>query len=119
MRRLSWGRSSRALLPARPRHVCLRRVRMGAVGRIPRDGKTSKRDGPEIWASYMTAEACIKEVDAIWMHARIAGERGFGGQISRTAPTDASTIVQFGKKPSQATHRCLPDTVDPRGPKGK
>ena len=83
-----------------------------------RDVKTQTRE-VEIWASYTTAEACIKEVDERWRSAAMGAEHGWGKQLHRTAQTEAVVMARIGKTVYEATYRCLPDTVDPRGPKGK
>ncbi len=38
---------------------------------------------------------------------------------ARSAPTEASLVWSVRKYDSLVTMRCLPDTVDPSGPKGK
>ncbi len=86
--------------------------------RDARNVNTKERE-VEIWASYTTAKECIKEVDEQWQLAGIRAERDRGGQVGRFSPTDAMVMDRIGKTYYQVTYRCLPDTVDPRGPKGK
>jgi hypothetical protein len=81
------------------------------------DMKTHEIEGPIPRSSYKTADECIKEIDSVW---RGAGERlSDSSQHSRSAPTEATTLFRTKKSAALMTYRCLPDTVDPRGPKGK
>src|SRR5215467_13466758 len=76
------------------------------------DGKTHETE-VGIYASYTRAEACIKEIDYIWERSRATG-----GALDRMAQTEATAIIELGKTKYHATYRCLPDTIDPRGPRG-
>ena len=66
-------------------------------------------------ASYTSGEACIKEI-ASKLESNL---RDKDGALTRTAQTEATGFVQIGKTNYHVTYRCLPDTIDPRGPKGK
>jgi hypothetical protein len=72
-------------------------------------------DGPwEMQAAYPTVTACIEALDRDEAEAR----RGIPFlNIARRAPTDLF-VMEAKAKWGRAWH-CFPDTVDPRGPKGK
>ena len=42
-----------------------------------------------------------------------------GKQLYRTAQTEAVVMARIGRTIYEATYRCLPDTIDPRGLKAK
>src|SRR5690349_12005605 len=67
-----------------------------------RDVKSRERE-VEIWASYTTAEACIKEIDERWRTAGRAAEKDHGAQLARVAPTDTSVMSRIGKTTYEAT----------------
>jgi len=74
---------------------------------------TSEVESPAPQASYKTMDECVKRIDADY-------RTGVGRQAwSRSAPTEATVMWKIGTKSTLVTIRCLPDTVDPRGPKGK
>ncbi len=62
---------------------------------------------PRIYASYKSMEECVKEID----HRENIGRANPKESGYRGAPT---SLLWSGKE-----WVCLPDTVDPRGPKGK
>ena len=66
-----------------------------------------------LYASYPSAADCIKEIDH--RERLVANDRSLF--IKRVAPT--TLTVADTKATFVTTSRCLPDTVDPRGPKGK
>jgi hypothetical protein len=71
-------------------------------------------DPPAPDSSYKTMEACIARIDREWEMT----ERK--NRDYRDEPTTATILVQLKGYPSGLlTYRCLPDTIDPRGPKGK
>jgi hypothetical protein len=66
-----------------------------------------------LYAGYTSAAECIKEID---QRERLAtADRSvFAKRVGSTVLTVTDTNATFVN-----TSRCLPDTVDPRGPKGK
>ena len=71
-------------------------------------------DGPSPQASYTTVEECIRRIDGEYQTV--------GAQQTawnRSAPTEATVMFVGRGRTSLFTFTCLPDTVDPRGPKGK
>jgi hypothetical protein len=74
---------------------------------------TSEVESPAPQASYKTMDECVKRIDADY-------RTGVGRQAwSRSAPTEATIMWKIGTKSTLVAIRCLPDTVDPHGPKGK
>src|SRR5262249_15370983 len=65
-------------------------------------------------ASYTSSQECIRELDHREQRARADG----GFFTSRSAKTTLF-IMDKVKASFSVTYHCLPDTVDPRGPKGK
>jgi len=77
-------------------------------------------DGPwELWAAYPMVTGCTQALDSREADSR----KGIPfTDISRRAPTDL--FLMFRDQPSGTftsgiSWQCLPDTVDPRGPKGR
>ncbi len=75
---------------------------------------THEVEGPNPQASYKTVEECIRRIDGEY---RTVGTRQTAW--NRSAPTEATVISEFRERVFMLTYTCLPDTVDPRGPKGK
>ena len=76
--------------------------------------------GPDDWYvenSFGNRNACVKALDI--EHRWMKGETG--KVVARPSETLLTVTVksQPGVAPSTEEHRCLPHTVDPRGPKGK
>ena len=73
----------------------------------------------DIWAAYPTVSACTQALDSREADAR----KGIPfTDVSKRAPTEL--LLMFRKHESGIftegiTWQCFPDTVDPRGPKGK
>ena len=76
---------------------------------------TSTGDWPwKMYTAYPTVTACTKAIDQHEAEAR----RGIPFlDITRRVPTDVFVMERKGDW--GRSWRCLPDTVDPRGPKGK
>jgi len=89
------------------------------------DAKTYELEGPASQASYKTIEECIKRIDEEWRLAKTSEQalarKDLLGRVkqSRDAPTTATIISLYQHKAYMVTYTCLPDTVDPRAPKGK
>jgi hypothetical protein len=66
-----------------------------------------------LYASYTSAKECISEINS--RKQRLRNNRSV--VTTRTAPT--SLTVTNKQASFTTTYRCLPDTVDPRGPTGK
>jgi len=71
-------------------------------------------EGPTPRTSYKTAEECIRRIDDEY---RTVGT--WQSAWGRSAPTEATVMSNLGGSAFLVTYTCLPDTVDPRGPKGK
>jgi hypothetical protein len=71
----------------------------------------------DIWASYTSAEACIKEIDQEEWRSRLHKSQ-VAFRIAPTALTIKYTDRHAFPDGKDVNWRCLPDTVDPRGPKG-
>ena len=65
-------------------------------------------------ASYTVAQDCVRELDA--REQRLRPDRTL--LVTRSAATSLNATDKITAGFS-TTYRCLPDTVDPRGPKGK
>ena len=78
----------------------------------------SQHKQTDIWASYTSAEACMKEIDQEEWRARLHTSQ-VAFRIAPTALTIKYTDRQAFPDGKDVNWRCLPDTVDPRGPKGK
>ena len=80
------------------------------------------RAGPyRLEGAYPTVKGCIGAIDKEW---DAASPDGSGGRLAsyRKSPTEAwiTQWVNPNAPPSRhAIFQCLPDTIDPRGPKGK
>jgi hypothetical protein len=76
-------------------------------------------DGWELWAAYPALTSCTQALDSREAEAR----KGMPfTDISRRAPTDLFLMFREDKSgifTSGITWQCLPDTVDPRGPREK
>jgi hypothetical protein len=70
-------------------------------------------DSTGICASYATLAECVKKLDSEQRLADLVAPNN----TWRAAPTTLD-VLQNGRGQSKTFH-CLPDTVDPRGPKGK
>ena len=87
------------------------------------DAKTYELEGPKPQASYKTIEECIKRIDEEWRLAKTTEQalarKDLLGRVkqSRDAPTAATIMSLHQDKAYMVTYTCLPDTVDPRGPK--
>ncbi len=72
-----------------------------------------------LWTAYPTVTACTQALDSREIEAR----KGIPfTDISRRAPTDLFLMFREGDSgvfTSGISWQCLPDTIDPRGPKGK
>ena len=66
-----------------------------------------------LYASYTAAEGCIRDIDA--REQRLRPERTW--LTTRSAATSLNVTDKLTAGFS-TTYECLPDTVDPRGPKG-
>ncbi len=78
------------------------------------DMKTHQVEGPALQASYKTADECAKAIDTEYREGRTSHP------WFRSAPTAATIMRELGpNSTSMLTYTCLPDTVDPRGPKEK
>ena len=66
-----------------------------------------------LYASYTSAKECISEINS--RKQRLRNNRSV--VTARSAPT--SLTVTNRQASFTTTDRCLPDTVDPREPKGK
>lgn len=66
--------------------------------------------------AYPTADECIKAIDLRETDARKAK-----WIVGRSASTNLSTAQPLSNSPYRIVsgYQCLPDTIDPRGPKGK
>jgi hypothetical protein len=81
----------------------------------------------QLVAAYPTAAECIKRLDKLEQGARDKNKmsKAVGTppefEIHRNAPTVLVSIYldRAGKAVAAREDRCLPDTVDPRGPKEK
>jgi hypothetical protein len=81
----------------------------------------------QLVAAYPTAAECIKHLDQLEQGVRdknkISKAVGMPPtfEIYRNAPTVLVSVYLdgAGKAVAGREDRCLPDTVDPRGPKGK
>jgi hypothetical protein len=78
----------------------------------------SQHKQTDIWASYTSAEACMKEIDQEEWRSRLHTSQ-VAFRIAPTALTIKYTDRQAFPDGKDVNWRCLPDTVDPRGPKGK
>ena len=78
----------------------------------------SQHEQTDIWASYTSADACMKEIDQEEWRSRLHKSQ-VGFRIAPTALTIRYTDRQVFPDGKEVNWRCLPDTVDPRGPKGK
>jgi len=67
-----------------------------------------------LYASYTVAQDCVRELDA--REQRLRSDRTM--LATRTAATSLNVTDRITAGFS-TTYQCLPDTVDPRGPKGK
>jgi hypothetical protein len=78
---------------------------------------SSQQKETDVWASYTSAEACVKEIDNVEGTSRNFKSR----DRFRIAPTALTITYDRQTYPNGRSEnwRCLPDTVDPRGPKGK
>ena len=65
----------------------------------------SQRFGLELISAHATLRECVHELDSV---GRISGTRA-----------NATTPYVTQSDGSTNTWQCLPDTIDPRGPKGK
>jgi hypothetical protein len=66
-----------------------------------------------LYASYVSAQDCIRELDA--REQRLRPDRTL--LTTRSAATNLNVTDRITAGFS-TTYQCLPDTVDPRGPKG-
>jgi hypothetical protein len=66
------------------------------------------------FASYTSAQECIRELDS--REQRLRPDSTL--LTTRSAATKLNVTDKI-KASFSTTHECLPDTVDPRGPKGK
>jgi hypothetical protein len=66
-----------------------------------------------LYATYTSAKECIGELTA--REQRLRPDNTL--LTTRTAATSLN-VTDKGKANFSTTYRCLPDTVDPRGPKG-
>jgi hypothetical protein len=66
-----------------------------------------------LYASYTVAQDCVRELDA--REQRLRPDRTL--LLTRSAATSLNVTDRITAGFS-TTYRCLPDTVDPRGPKG-
>jgi hypothetical protein len=66
------------------------------------------------YASYTSAKDCIRELDSREQRSRPDSSV----TTTRSAATSLN-ITDKVKASFSTTYHCLPDTVDPRGPKGK
>jgi len=67
-----------------------------------------------LYASYTSAKDCIRELDS--------REQRLRSDSTVLTTRDAATSLNVTDKVKASfstTYQCLPDTVDPRGPKGK
>ena len=79
---------------------------------------SSQHKQTDIWASYTSAEACIKEIEQKeWTSRLHKSQAAF--RIAPTALTIKYTDRQTFPEGKDVNWRCLPDTVDPREPRGK
>ncbi len=73
----------------------------------------------ELWTAYPTVTACTQALD----HREVEARKGIPfTDISKRAPTELFLSFrqeQSGTFTSGVAWQCLPDTVDPRGPKGR
>jgi hypothetical protein len=67
-----------------------------------------------LYASYTSGQDCVREVDA--REQRLRPDRTL--LVTRSAATTLNVTDRITAGFS-TTYQCLPDTVDPRGPKGK
>ena len=67
-----------------------------------------------LYASYTSAKECIRELDT--REQRIRPDNTF--LVTRSVATSLN-VTDKTKASFSTTYQCLPDTVDPRGPKGK
>ena len=67
-----------------------------------------------LYASYTVAQDCIGELDV--RQQRLRPDRTL--LVTRSAATSLNATDRI-KATFSTTYQCLPDTVDPRGPKGK
>jgi len=67
-----------------------------------------------LYASYTVAQDCVRELDA--REQRLRSDRTM--LATRTAATSLNVTDRITAGFS-TTYQCLPDTLDPRGPKGK
>lgn len=67
-----------------------------------------------LYASYTVAQDCVRELDAREQRLRL--DRTL--LVTRSAATSLNATDKITAGFS-TTYRCLPDTVDPRGSKGK
>jgi hypothetical protein len=66
------------------------------------------------YASYTSAKECIRELDVREQRLRSDGSV----LMTRSAATSLNVTDKI-KVSFSTTYQCLPDTLDPRGPKGK
>jgi len=67
-----------------------------------------------LYASYTAPQDCIRELDA--REQRLRSDRTILATRSAATSLDVTDRITAG---FSTTYQCLPDTVDPRGPKGK
>ena len=103
------------LLPARRRHVGLRRVRVVLWNELLVLTKSSNTTETawQIAAAVRSHEACQslmrRQIEARTAKLRETGDARAEGDTVIASGSDLTTIRRY---------ICLPDTVDPRGPKG-
>jgi hypothetical protein len=70
----------------------------------------------KLLTAHTSAGQCIKAIDTRLREERILNAKlDVKVTVKRTAPTEAWLQAPAGT----GVYKCLPDTVDPRGPKGK
>ena len=67
-----------------------------------------------LYASYTSAQDCIRELDS--REQRVRSDRTMLTTRSAATNLNVTDSITAG---FSTTYQCLPDTVDPRGPKGK
>ena len=75
-------------------------------------------EAPSVYASYGAIGDCARELDQT--ERMLRADRA--NAVTRVAPSSLDVIARELKTQKTLrgqTWRCLPDTVDPRGPKGK
>lgn len=84
--------------------------------RITRDNLVGGVGPWQIETAYPNLSACTRALDSTEADSRRAGSF-----ISRRAPTELDILFSppNAERVKSAGYLCLPDTVDPRGPKGK